>query len=349
MIHSLSFEEKYDAIVRKDAAFEGVFFTAVKTTGIFCLPTCTARKPKPENVEFFTNTQEAIRFGYRPCKRCRPLENPGATPDYISALLDELRSNPELKLRDGDLRSRGVEPSQIRRWFKKHHNMTFQAYQRMMRINSAYYHIHNGNSVTDAAFGNGYESLSGFNERFRQVFQGSPTDNEGKTVIHIHRLTTPIGPMYACATDKGICLLEFTDRRMLETEFLDLRKRLNAVILPGKNDHIIQLEEELSAYFDGKRQVFEVSLDTPSTPFRQQVWDQLITIPYGETRSYKEQAIRIGNPKAVRAVASANGHNRVAIVIPCHRVIGSDGSLTGYAGGLARKQWLLDLERGKGQ
>lgn len=344
MSTSMTFEEQYDAIVRKDATYEGVFFTAVKTTGIFCRPTCTARKPKPENVEFFSNTQEAIQHGYRPCKRCRPLENPDATPDYIVSLLADLRANPELKIKDYDLRQRGLEPAHIRRWFKKHHNMTFQAYQRMMRINSAYYHINQGQRVTDAAYGHGFESLSGFNERFRQIFSGSPSENEGKSVIHIHRISTPLGPMYACATDQGLCLLEFTDRRMLETEFKDLRKRLNAVILPGLNEHLRQTEQEITEYFAGQRQSFSVSLHTPSTPFRQQVWEELITIPYGTTRSYAEQAVRIGNPKAVRAVASANGHNRVAIIIPCHRVIGSDGSLTGYAGGLARKQWLLDLE-----
>lgn len=341
----MTFQEQYDAIVRKDATYEGVFFTAVKTTGIFCRPTCTARKPKPENVEFFNTTQEAIQNGYRPCKRCHPLEQAGTTPPYISELLEELRANPELKIKDADLRARDLEPAHIRRWFKKNHNMTFQAYQRMMRINSAYYHIHQGQRVTDAAYGNGFESLSGFNERFRQIFSGSPSENEGKRVIHIHRITSPLGPMYACATDEGVCLLEFTDRRMLETEFKDLRKRLNAVILPGINHHLEQLEQEVSAYFAGELQTFSVALHTPSTPFRQQVWDQLMTIPYGQTRSYAEQARRIGNPKAVRAVASANGHNRVAIVIPCHRVIGSDGSLTGYAGGLARKQWLLNLER----
>lgn len=341
----MTFQEQYDAIVRKDATYEGVFFTAVKTTGIFCRPTCTARKPKPENVEFFNTTQEAIQNGYRPCKRCHPLEQAGTTPAYISELLEELRANPELKIKDADLRTRDLEPAHIRRWFKKNHNMTFQAYQRMMRINSAYYHIHQGQRVTDAAYGNGFESLSGFNERFRQIFSGSPSENEGKRVIHIHRITSPLGPMYACATDEGVCLLEFTDRRMLETEFKDLRKRLNAVILPGINHHLEQLEQEVSAYFAGELQTFSVALHTPTTPFRQQVWNQLMTIPYGQTRSYAEQARRIGNPKAVRAVASANGHNRVAIVIPCHRVIGSDGSLTGYAGGLARKQWLLNLER----
>ena len=166
-----------------------------------------------------------------------------------------------------------------------------------------------------------------------------------KEVLNIVRFTSPIGPMVACASKKGLCLLEFTDRRMLETEFKDLRKRLNAVILPGENPHLELVKKEMKEYFEGKRKYFTVPLDTPGTEFRQSVWKVLQNIPYGETRSYKQQAVALGNPKAVRAVASANGHNRIAVIIPCHRVIGSNGGLTGYAGGLHRKKWLLDLER----
>ncbi len=151
--------------------------------------------------------------------------------------------------------------------------------------------------------------------------------------------------MFACASSQGLCLLEFTDRRMLETEFKDLRKRLNAVILPGENPHLKETETQIKEYFQGKRKSFSVALHTPGTDFQQSVWKVLQNIPYGETRSYLEQATALGNPKAVRAVASANGHNRIAIIIPCHRVIGSDGKLVGYGGGLHRKKWLLDLER----
>jgi AraC family transcriptional regulator of adaptative response/methylated-DNA-[protein]-cysteine methyltransferase len=151
--------------------------------------------------------------------------------------------------------------------------------------------------------------------------------------------------MFACASTKGICLLDFTDRRMLETEFKDLCKRLNAVILPGENPHLDHVQSEIQEYFSGKRKKFTVPLHTPGTEFQESVWRILQEIPYGEMRSYKQQAILIGNPKAIRAVASANGHNRIGIIIPCHRVIGSDGSLTGYGGGLHRKKWLLDFEK----
>lgn len=150
--------------------------------------------------------------------------------------------------------------------------------------------------------------------------------------------------MFISATDKGVCLLEFADRRMLETEFEDLQKRLSAKIIAGENEHIQQAKFELAEYFAGKRKSFEVALDTPSTPFRQNVWQELLKIPFGKTCSYGALAKALGKPNAVRAVGTANGHNRVAIIIPCHRVIGADGSLTGYAGGLERKRWLLELE-----
>lgn len=341
----MTFQEKYDAVARKDISYEGLFYTCVKTTGIFCRPGCTARLPKPQNVEFHNTPQEAIRHGFRPCKVCRPMEEAGKTPDYIASILKELEADPMLNLKDQDLRERGVEPSQIRRWFKKHHQMTFHAYQRMLRINNAYSKLSAGASVTETAFDSGYESLSGFNERFKSIFQGNPSEAKGKAVIHIRRFTTPLGPMYGCATEQGVCLAEFTDRRMLETEFKDLRKRLDAVILPGPNPHLDQLVLEMGEYFAGKRKVFEVPLHTPTTDFRQAVWDLLVEIPYGKTRSYKRQAELLGKPTAVRAVGSANGHNRISIVIPCHRVIGEDGTLTGYGGGLGRKRWLLDFER----
>jgi AraC family transcriptional regulator, regulatory protein of adaptative response / methylated-DNA-[protein]-cysteine methyltransferase len=340
----LTFQEKYNAIGKKETFYEGIFITAVKTTGIFCRPSCRARKPKLENVIFYETTQEALQNGYRPCKLCKPMETLDETPEYIRKIIEDLQSDPYLKMKDYDLRQRGIEPSRISRWFKQFHNMTFHAYHRQLRINSAFNSIKSGKSVTDTAYDSGYESLSGFNDSYQSVFGGAPSSTNRKAVINIIRFTSPVGPMFACASDKGLCLLEFTDRRMLETEFKDLRKRLNAVILPGDNQYLEQVQIELKEYFNGTRKEFTIPLDTPGTNFRQSVWEVLMDIPYGQTRSYKQQAIALGNPKAVRAVASANGHNRIAIIIPCHRIIGSDGSLTGYGGGLHRKKWLLDHE-----
>lgn len=335
----------YNALLKKDSSFEGLFFVAVKTTGIFCRPTCTARKPKQENVEFFFSSKDAILHGYRPCKVCTPLENLGSTPIYIIKLIKEINDNPSLKIKDYHLRNKGLEPNKIRRWFKKNHNMTFQAFQRMMRLNNAFTKIRSGEKVTSVAFDSGYESLSGFTDSFKSIVGNSPSNLKDKKVINLIRLETPIGPMYAAATDKGICLLDFTDRRMLETEFKELSKYLNAIILPGENKHFELLKKEIEEYFGGKRKSFTVPLDSPGTEFQRSVWEVLKSIPYGNTISYKSQAINLGKPEAVRAVANANGHNRISIIIPCHRVIGENGTLTGYGGGLWRKKWLLDFEK----
>ncbi|BEU03049.1 XRE family transcriptional regulator [Agarivorans sp. OAG1] len=341
---ALSFQQKYQAMSRKDAQYEGVFYTAVKTTGIFCRPSCRARKPKIENVVFYDTVQEALQHGYRACKVCKPMQPLDAAPLGIKQLLDNLQQDNFTRIQDGDLRERGLDPAQVRRWFKKHHGITFHAYQRMLRINSAFSQIQQGDSVSNSAFDSGYESLSGFNDSYKKVFGGAPSE-QNKAVINIVRFTTPIGPMYACATDKGLCLLEFTDRRMLETEFADLTKRLKAVILPGDNPHLDQVQQEIAEYFAGSRKQFDVALDTPSTEFRQKVWRGLMDIPYAETRSYGQQAEYLQIPNAVRAVASANGQNRISIIIPCHRVVGANGQLTGYGGGIHRKDWLLKHEQ----
>lgn len=343
---SLSFNQKYAIIGNQSAQYEGVFITAVKTTGIFCRPSCRARKPNIENVEFYENVQLALQSGFRPCKMCKPMESKDVTPDYIKTIIKDLHKNPYLRIKDQDLKDQNLEPSHIRRWFKKHHNMTFQSYQRMLRINAAYTSIKKGESITNSAFDSGYESLSGFNDSYKSIFGDSASQSKGKAIINIVRFTSPLGPMFACASEQGVCLMDFTDRSILEDEFKDLCKRLNAVILPGSNKHLELLQKQLSEYFQGKRKTFSVPLHYPSTDFRESVWTELQNIPYGATRSYKQQAIALGNPKAVRAVAAANGQNRINILIPCHRVIGADGSLTGYGGGLHRKKWLLDFEKG---
>lgn len=341
----LSDDIMFEASLKKDTSFDGLFFMGVKTTGVFCRPSCTARKPKRENVEFFKSTKDAIKQGYRPCKICSPMQNPGATPDYINQIIKELAENPSLKFKDCDLTKRGIEPNRIRRWFLKNHGITFQAYQRMFRINSAFKKMQSGLSVTETAFDSGFESLSGFGDSFKNIFGVSPKQSKAQTVIDLKRIETPLGPMLICGNSDGICLLEFTDRKMLERELKELAKRLNATVIQGENAHFKNVEIQLAEYFEGKRKEFDVKLFTPGSAFQNKVWEQVKSIPYGKTRTYKKQAIAVGNADAVRAVATANGMNRIAIIIPCHRVIGSDGNLTGYAGGLWRKKYLLELER----
>jgi len=159
------------------------------------------------------------------------------------------------------------------------------------------------------------------------------------------RILTPLGPMLAGVTDEGVCLLEFMDRRMLETQLRRLGKLLRAEFTPGSHEHLDALNRQVEEYFAGARREFSLPLVLSGTAFQEKVWKELLTIPYGATRSYEEQARRIGKPRAVRAVGRANGDNRIAIIVPCHRVVGKDGKLTGYGGGLWRKQYLLDLER----
>lgn len=334
----------YDALIDKNSEFEGVSVVGVKTTGIFCRFTCTAKKPKRQNVEFFPTAREALLHGYRPCKLCQPLGYNGEIPQWLSPLLDEITHTPGVRLKNSDLRQRGIDPDRVRRWFQKHHGMTFQSYLRVMRMGQAFGRIQYGDKVIEAAFASGYESLSGFTESFKKSLGFSPNKSTYHRLIMITRILTPLGPMLAGATDEGICLLEFVDRRMLETQLQKLRKLFCAELVPGTNDHFDALQKQVEEYFAGTRKEFTLPLLLPGTPFQKKVWDILQTIPYGTTRSYQEQAELMGQSKAIRAVAKANGDNRISIIIPCHRVIGKDGKLTGYGGGLWRKKYLLEHE-----
>lgn len=332
----------YQALLDRASEYTGVFFVGVKTTGVFCISVCRARKPKRENVEFYSDMKSALDAGFRPCKVCRPTENACSAPDFIEQAVTLVRNNLKSRISDTQLRERNISPERVRRWFLQHHGMTFQAFQRMMRVNVALQELKGGRSATDVAFDSGYESLSGFGYTYKKLTGAAPS--KGRQTIMIHRFTTPLGPMFVCATARGVCLLEFVDRRMLETEFSDLQRLLNARILAGENEHTRQAEKEISDYFAGHRRHFDMALDLPGSAFQRLVWQGLQDVPYGQTTHYQCLAERIAKPLAVRAVAAANGANRVAIVIPCHRIIGKNGTMTGYGGGIARKKWLIEHE-----
>lgn len=340
-------DEMYRALCERDASYEGVFVAAIRTTGIFCRPTCPARKPNRENVEFFSNVNEALFAGFRPCLRCRPMEPRGAAPRWLRGLLDAVDEEPSRRWTDADIQEMGLTPSRVRRWFQTQHGMTFHAYQRARRLGLALGRIRNGGNLDRSAYEHGYESVSGFREAFAQMFDEPPGRSRDADPIVLTRLLTPLGPMLAGAREEGICLLEFADRSMLETQFERLRQRFACGIVPGSSPHIDRLEEELREYFQGARTEFEVPLLYPGTDFQVACWEYLRTIPYGATRSYGEQASALGRPGAQRAVGRANGDNRLAIVIPCHRVVGADGRLTGYGGGLWRKKILLEHEEAR--
>lgn len=338
-------EEMERAYLARDAAYDGIFLIGVRTTGIFCRPVCPARSPLPQNVEYFPSVSTALFAGYRPCKRCKPTASVNQ-PDWATSLMAEIEENPTLRITEGDLRERGIDPATVRRHFQRHFGMTFQAYVRAHRLSNAFTEIRNGDSLDSAALESGYESLSGFREAFGQAFGFTPGTSSSRDAVILSWLPSPFGPLIAGATEEGVCLLEFTDRRMLEAQMKTVRHRFQLPVVPGSHRFLDQLKQELDAYFAGTLRQFTVPLSYPGTDFQQKVWSQLLQIPYGETRSYQELAAAVGSPGAVRAVGRANGLNRIAIVIPCHRVLNKSGDLGGYGGGLRRKQFLLNLERG---
>ena len=334
----------YQALVRRDPSYEGIFWAGVKTTGVFCRPTCSARKPLRRNVEFFGRVAEALTLGYRPCKRCRPMTVPGDTPDWIIALQKEVDADPFNKISEAVLRRRGLDPDRVRRWFQRHYGMTFQAYQRHRRIGGALAHLHHGATVTNTAFATGYESLSGFRDAVSRLLGDTPTNARYTKLLSATQITTPLGPMLAIADSSHLYLLEFLDRRMLATQLIKVRRLFDGAITPGTSQILDQTEQELAEYFEGARQRFSIPLKIQGTQFQEKVWKRLVKIPYGKTLSYDALAEAIGHTGAQRAVGTANGCNRIAIVIPCHRVIRADGTLSGYGGGVWRKQRLLELE-----
>ncbi|MEK6262405.1 MAG: methylated-DNA--[protein]-cysteine S-methyltransferase [Planctomycetota bacterium] len=366
-------EEMERALFSGDASYDGIFIVAVRTTGIFCLPSCRPpRRPKPENVEFFSTIPEAVFAGYRPCKLCRPLELEGGTPVWVEKLLARVEQSPHTRIQAGDLRGWGLSPERVRRWFQQHYGMTFAAWCRGRRLSEAFTQIREGVELDEVALGHGYTSHSGFREAFGQTFgqppgrvarktsvvrgssapavvRGSP-DPAHRPTESLQRIVTtmldsPVGRMLAATTDEGICLLEYTDRRMLERNLETMRRRFALPVVPGEHRWLQQLADELRAYFARSLTEFTVPVAPRGTPFQERVWQELRRIPHGTTISYEDLATRIGQPTAVRAVANANGQNRINILIPCHRVIGKNGDLTGYGGGLWRKRLLLELER----
>jgi AraC family transcriptional regulator of adaptative response/methylated-DNA-[protein]-cysteine methyltransferase len=338
------FDTTYAALRERDPVFDGLFFACVRTTGVFCRPTCPARKPRRENVEFVATSEAARRAGYRPCRRCRPLESPATHPAWALDLIARVRGS-EARLTDRRLRALGLSPARARGYFRRRFGVTFQAFQRSQRLGEALRRLGRGQGSLDAGLDAGYESSSGFRGAFAAEFGRPPARARRLACLVAEEIATPLRPMLAVASERGICLLEFLDRRAIATALRALRRRFGVPIVPGSSAHVARLRTELGAYFDGRLRRFEVPLDLAGTEFQRSVWRRLQEIPFGETVSYTRVAREVGRRDAVRAVGRANGQNPVAIVVPCHRVVRTDGSLCGYGGGLWRKRWLLQHER----
>ena len=338
-------ETMYRALVNRDPSFEGIFYIGVRTTGIFCRPTCTAKKPARENVDFFATPGEALGSGYRPCWRCHPLDPNARPPKLIERLRAEVERAPGGRLTDKELAAIAIDPSTARRQFKRHYGMTFQAYHRARRMGLALTDVRRGGRVDEARNGSGFESESGFREAFTKIFGEPPTAAKARVPLFAERIDTPLGAMIAVADDEGLRLLEFIDRRATERELSILRIRLRTNVVPGHHRYLTATRQQLADYFSGNKLDFDVPLAPVGSEFQLRAWKILRSIPLGETRSYSWMAKRLGDENARRAVGRANGTNMICIIIPCHRVIRADGTLCGYGGGLWRKKWLLEHER----
>ena len=332
--------DRYAVFADKDMRYDGHLFLGVTSTGIFCRPGCPARLPKFENCCFHSSAAEALSAGFRACKRCHPA---GGDTALIKALITLVESEPKIKISNSMLTARGLDPSTARRQFLARFGMSFTDYARARRLALAARTLAKGGSVLDAQLDAGFESASGFRSAYAKVFGTAPT--KGSTdPLYIDWIETPMGRMITIADDNALFLLEFTNRKNMRRQFDRLRKVQTRAILPGRTNITEQIEAELGLYFKGALSDFKTPLATSGTDFQRQTWDALQTIPHGETRSYAQLAEMIGKPAAVRAVASANANNGLALIIPCHRVIAKNGGLGGYAGGLPRKRQLLDLE-----
>ena len=338
--YPVSDAECYAVFSQRDLRYDGSLFLGVSSTGIFCRPGCPARLPKFENCSFYETAAAALAAGYRACKRCHPS---GGETALVKTLITLVEDNPELKITQEALTARGIDPSTARRQFLARFGMSFTDYARARRLGRAAMAIQRGGSVLDAQLEAGFDSASGFRTAYRKIFGQAPTKGRPEP-LYIDWLETPMGRMIAIADESSLYMLEFTNRKNMRRQFDRLRKLQSRAIVPGRTSITVQIETELAAYFNGELTQFETPLATSGTEFQRQTWAALQSIPHGETRSYAQLAEMIGKPTAVRAVASANANNGLALIIPCHRVIAKNGGLGGYAGGINRKQNLLELE-----
>src|SRR5436190_20495313 len=225
-------ETMYRALVNRDSSFEGIFFTGVRTTGIFCRPTCSAKKPARENVDFFATPSEALHGGYRPCLRCHPMDPEKRAPELIERLRAEVERSPGGRLTDKELAALSIDPSTARRQFKRHYGMTFQAYHRARRMGLALREVRKGNRVDEIQSESGLGSASGFRDAFARIFGDSPTAAKTQGGLFAERIETPLGAMLAIADDEGLRLLEFVDRRAMERELSIRRSRPETNVAP---------------------------------------------------------------------------------------------------------------------
>lgn len=333
-------QEAWAAFERRDRSWDGRVIGAVRTTGIYCKPSCPARRPKRENVEFFPTADEARQAGYRPCLRCKP-DEVGRDREAIAKAVRLIEAAEEAPALDELARAVGYAPHHFQRLFKRDLGVSPAEYARGLRARRAQTHLKANGRVTDAIYDAGYSGPSRFYDDAKERLGMTPSawrdGGDGET-IRWTRFASPLGRMLIAVTSKGICRLTFDDSEE------SLKRLFPRATVVEDGGGLRELVEGALAAIERPSAAPELPLDVAGTAFQEAVWRELRRIPPGETRSYTQIAAAIGQPKAVRAVGSANGDNHVAVLIPCHRVIRSDGGLGGYAGGLDRKRKLLERE-----
>ena len=347
----------WDAVLRRDAGEDGQFFFGVLTTGVFCRPSCTARRPLRQNVRFYRDAAGAERDGLRPCLRCHPLAAIGRDPNAerirkICRYIEAHASDGEAaKLSLDDLATRaGLSRFHFQRSFQAIVGVTPRQYLEACRMRQLKANLRQSPAVTAAIYDSGYGSSSRVYERTGAHLGMTPKQyREGGYELAITHTTfdSPAGRLMIAATDRGICFVQFgeTDAellRALETEYP--AARLEAMREPAAPDFRLWIAA-LSEHLAGRQPHLDLPLDIRATAFQMRVWNYLQSIPYGETRSYRQVAEGIGRPSATRSVANAIARNTVALLIPCHRVIRGSGQMGGYRWGLPRKKALLQAER----
>ena len=328
----------WQAMSDRDRSFDGKFVTGVLSTGIYCRPSCAARHPKRENVRFFAKPEQAEAIGLRACLRCMP-KDVARDEAAVKAVIDTIRMAEVAPKLDELARITEYSPAHLQRIFKRETGLSPAAYARALRSERVKDALEAGASVTEAIYDAGYGSASRFYEDKKMGMMASAWKNGGAGVtIHWANVETSLGKMMVAATDKGICCLSFNEGEE------ELRGRFPKAALQQGGSDFQQLFDDVVAQVEAPGRPHNIPLDVQGTAFQEAVWQELRKIPEGETRSYADIAVAIGKPKAVRAVGSANGANNVAVLIPCHRVVRSDGTMGGYAYGLEIKEKLLDKE-----
>mgnify|MGYP002717066718 FL=1 len=335
----------YDALLARDPLFDGQAFVCVSSTGIFCRLTCPARKPLAKHCTFYATIGECIEAGYRPCRRCHPLKAAALADPTIAALLAAMEERPGFRWTEAEVERLGHDPSTVRRSFRRQFGMTFLEMARQRRLRDGFQSLAAGAKVITAQHEASFDSPSAFRTAFARLMGCAPGALRSQALLQATWIPTPLGDMIAVSSPTHLHLLEFIDRKALPAELSRLRSSAPGGIGVGSAPPSEQAAAELEAYFSARSAEFTVPLALAASPFTREVWQALREIPVGETRSYSDIARQIGRPAATRAVARANGANQIALMIPCHRVIGADGSLTGYGGGLWRKQRLIEIER----